>query len=416
MSSLFARGGRTAWAQYTKVLEDLVRPAGRDGRVQALSVAEFAAWDTPHVNYNRHLRSTAADRLGRWAAVGSFVGGSVSGGYLEFLRCVQASVSRALPAADRSALETASRKVWRLREEARTLALEISARWRAQQRDMEAGRVALATRRQFEEQRGFPLLRAQLAQRIAAAQDAYDYLVDRLGGDVATVGRALSQCHAAAHCLALPESPEDDTDSETDTWPVVLSQTVEGDLAALRRETSRRRLTLADGVPHSAAFAAEWDGCFGIDLPFWGVSGGADGPAVGERLSERTGSVALAFENVAAFTVHRGGWFRPELLRAYGGSTPGAWGKEGYLNVIPTALLVARGVTASATLPTAEKAQVLATFDAGGAIRVGAFTFGGSSASTVLQSTCQATHEGVRLADISERALIIGLVATCPSF
>ena len=69
MSRIFATGDWTAWAQYTKVLEDFVGPTDEDIRVQALSVAEIAGWDTAHVNYNRYLQFRLSDRLGRWAVV-----------------------------------------------------------------------------------------------------------------------------------------------------------------------------------------------------------------------------------------------------------------------------------------------------------------------------------------------------------
>ena len=159
MSSIFAEGGWTAWAQYTKVLEELVGPTARDTRVQPLSVAEIATWDTMHANYNQYLQSKVADRLGRWAAVGSFTGRSVSSSYLEFLGAVQNEASRTLPAPGRVALETYTQKVKRLRDDAYNLENEISLRWNHHRRDMDAGRVPITTRRQFEEQHGFAVLR-----------------------------------------------------------------------------------------------------------------------------------------------------------------------------------------------------------------------------------------------------------------
>ena len=74
MSSIFAQGGGTAWAQYTKVLEEFVGPTNSATRVQALSVAEIANWDTGHANYNSFLQGRVADRLGQLAAVGSSTG------------------------------------------------------------------------------------------------------------------------------------------------------------------------------------------------------------------------------------------------------------------------------------------------------------------------------------------------------
>ena len=98
-----------------------------------------------HANYNQFLQCKLADRLGRWAAVGSFTGRSVSSGYLEFLNAVQHEASRTLPAPERAALETYTQKVKRLRDDAYNLENKISLRWSHHRRDMDAGRVPLAT-------------------------------------------------------------------------------------------------------------------------------------------------------------------------------------------------------------------------------------------------------------------------------
>lgn len=415
MSSIFADGGWTAWAQYTKVLEELVGPNAADTRVQALSVAEIATWDTVHANYNRYLQCKVADRLGRWAAVGSFTGRSVSSSYLEFLSAVQSESSRTLPSTERAELEASGRKVKRLRNDARDLEGEIWLRWSHHRRDMDAGRVPLTTRRQFEEQHGLPVLRAQLARQVAAAQHNYYSIAQRIGGDVAVAGKALAQYYAAENGIALPQHPEDDVPGLAATWPAVRDQGLEHDIAAFKGETRRLRMTLEAGRAESAAFAASWDRCLGVSLPFWSISGGAAGSSYDERTSRETQSVTISLENMTSFGVRRANWFRSDLLDAYSTRTPGAWGRDGYLNVVPTAFIMARGVTVTAAMPTDEKTYAQRTFDAGGAIRVGPFTFGGGEASAVIQSTCETTAAGLKIVDTSGRALIVGLAALCPS-
>jgi hypothetical protein len=415
MSSIFAERGQTAWAQYTKVLEDFVGPTDADTRVQALSVAEIANWDTPHANYNRYLQCRMADRLGRWAAVGSFTGRSVSSGYLEFLCAVQGEVSRTLPSAERAALEASCRRVKRLREDARNLEIEIALRWNDYRRDMDAGRVPFKSRRQFEEQQGFPVLRAQIARQVDTAQHDHDAIVHGIGGDVGAAGDSLAQYYAAENGIALPDHPEDDTPCLAAGWPILRDQGLDGDVAALKGDTRRLRMTLGDGGSESPAFAAGWDHYLGVSLPFWSISGGTAGSSYDERTSRETRSVTIALENVASFGVWRAKWYQPELLDAYGAATPGAWTRDGYLNVVPTAFILARGVTVTAAMPTDEKIYAQRTFDAGGAIRVGPFTFGGGGASATIQSTCETTSAGLKIVDTSGRALILGLTALCPS-
>jgi hypothetical protein len=415
MPRIFAAGGCTAWAQYTKVLEDFVAPADKDTRVQALSVAERANWDTTYANYNRYLQCKVSDRLGRWAAVGSFTGRSVSSGYLEFLSAVLSEASRALPSCERALLEGSSRKVKRLRDDIGNLQSEISFLWSHQRRDMDAGRVPLTTRRQFEEQRGFAGLRAQIARKIVAAQQDFRSIVDRIGGDVGVVGDALAQYYATENGIALPESPEDDVPELADGWPVLRDQRLEGDMAALMGQSGRVRMTLAAGRAGSPAFAARWDSCLGVSLPFWGVAGGVAGASYDERTSGETLSITIALASMASFRVRRADWYRPALLHAYGAMAPGAWSQEGYLNVIPTGFILARGVTVTATVPTDAKTYVQQTFDAGGTIRIGPFTFSGGQASATIRSTCETTPTGLKIFDTSGRALIVGMTAFCPS-
>jgi hypothetical protein len=415
MPSIFAEGGLTAWAQYTKVLEELVGSSAPDTRVQALSVAEIATWDTVHATYNQYLQYKLADRLGRWAAVGSFTGRSVSSGYLEFLSAVQNEASRTLPAPERAALETYTQKVKRLRDDAHNLEKEISLRWNHHRRDMDAGRVPLATRRQFEEQHGFAELRTQIARKVTDAQRGYNFIVQRIGGDVAVVGDALARYYAAENGVALPQHPEDDMPGLADSWPMAQDQGLDHDIAAFKGETKRLRMTLEAGRPQSAASAASWDLCLGVSLPFWSITGGTAGSSYDERTSRKTRSVTISVENMASFGVRRANWYRPALLDAYGEMAPGAWGRDGYLNVIPTAFILAHGITVTAAMPSDEKTYAQRTFDAGGAIRVGPFTFGGGEASAVIRSTCETTSTGLKIADISGRALIVGLAALCPS-
>lgn len=415
MSSIFAQGGGTAWAQYTKVLEEFVGPTDSATRVQALSVAEIANWDTGHANYNSFLQGRLADRLGQWAAVGSFTGRSVSSGYLEFLSALQSEVSRLLPAAERAALEAAGRKVKRLRGDAHSLEREISLRWSHHRRDMDAGRVPLTTRRDFEDQRGLPVLRAQIARQVATAQRDFDTIVHQIGGDNGVVGDALSAYFAAENGVALPERPEDDVPELADGWPVFRSQGLERDITLLRNATRRHTLTLAAGRAGSKAFATAWDGCVGMPIPFWSISGGVAGTSYDERTGEETASVTIAVENLVSFGVWRGSWYRPALLDTYAAMTPGAWNRDGYLNIIPTAFILARGITVTAVMSATAKTYAKHTFDAGGGLRVGPFTFGGGGGSTTIQSTCETTSAGLKIVDISGRALIVGMTAMCPS-
>jgi hypothetical protein len=174
-------------------------------------------------------------------------------------------------------------------------------------------------------------------------------------------------------------------------------------------------MTLEAGRPQSAASAASWDLCLGVSLPFWSITGGTAGSSYDERTSRQTRSVSISVENMASFGVRRANWYRPALLDAYGEMAPGAWGRDGYLNVIPTAFILARGITVTAAMPSDEKTYAQRTFDAGGAIRVGPFTFGGGEASAVIRSTCETTSTGLKIVDISGRVLVVGLAALCPS-
>jgi hypothetical protein len=196
---------------------------------------------------------------------------------------------------------------------------------------------------------------------------------------------------------------------------VFRNQGLSGDIAAFKRSIGRLVLTLAKDGAESEAFATSWDGCTGVALPFWSISGGSAGSSYDEFAGRETLSVTFALENVASFGVWRGQWFQPALLDAYGSTKPGLAGCDGYLNVIPTAFILARGVTVTAAMPSEVKTYAQQTFDAGGAIRVGPFTFGGGGGSATIRSTCETTSTGLKIVDTSGRALIVGLTAICLS-
>ena len=141
----------------------------------------------------------------------------------------------------------------------------------------------------------------------------------------------------------------------------------------LQRRDKRLRMTLEAGRPESAASAASWDLCLGVSLPFWSITGAPPAPPTTNARAERPGRSRSRWRTwplrrPARELVPAG------LLDAYGEMAPGAWGRDGYLNVIPTAFILARGITVTAAMPSDEKTYARRTFDAGGAIRVGPFT------------------------------------------
>lgn len=414
MASIFALGGQTAWSQYTKVLEDFVGATDPEIKVQALSVSSPVEWDSPHENYNRFLQCDLANSLGQWSAVGNFTGRHVSEGYLEFLSTIQSTVSTALTPAEQALLDTASRKVKQLRGDAANLEDEIATRWFTYKRDMDAGRVPPLTRRQFEQQRGYEAQRSQIKMQIDIAQADYDSVVNRAGGDVRVVGNALTQYYAAQNEIALPESADDDVPELKDYWPLFKKQTIIGDVAQFKTQTFRQTIAMAAGRTESSSFSSSWGGSFGISTPFFGISGGASGSSYDERSSSETTDVSITVENMAEFRVYRSQWYQPTLFDIYGSRARGAWNQGGYLNVIPISFILARGLTVTASTSSEVKTYSKQTFDGGGGVRIGPFSFGGGGGSTSIHATCDTTASGLKITDISGRALVIGVKAVRP--
>lgn len=156
---------------------------------------------------------------------------------------------------------------------------------------------------------------------------------------------------------------------------------------------SYSNVTLLSGEIHTSSSSAfgSWSAGGGLDFGLFSIGGGGGRKWSSYSLHQDTTDLSLSFQ-FARVDIRRP-WLKENLFSTTGWSVEGR-GKSAYSNgrldssntgvfpLLPVAFIVARNVRATAKWSTYDKQVFSQTFQGGGGIRIGPFSFGGGSSST----------------------------------
>ena len=169
----------------------------------------------------------------------------------------------------------------------------------------------------------------------------------------------------------------------------------------------------------SSSYEHRWSAGGSASYGFFNVGGSASGGNIERHFREGTQALRMSFKRLVLGTVTRGKWFDGGLVS----SAPyykwvdadEYWGANGTLNLIPTGVIIGRGLTIEIdTSQTAyDEFQSWYQQSAGGGFSFGPWSVGGSEGSSTSSDSVTNTSSGqtVRIVDNSAQAYLIGVIS-----
>lgn len=420
--SMFAGDRSEAWSVlHQQLLDFLNLPAEQLGvGVQPLAVAARAEWDTGNTRLNVFHQQQVANAVPTWTPLYERAGGgakNVPDEYRAFLDRLNSKIIADTPQIDGRKLEQLSREREELLRE--MAQFNEDTRRRYTEYAVSTPPPARLSRNEWERKYGYSGQRENLVGRLDYLNGLYLQEVNTAGGELLEIGRAISELGAENQRIALP-SNEFELELGEDTWSYYYKSYVAGNLKHFLGEAAARTFAIDSASRRSTSFESRWRVSAGASwFGLFTASGAAENVEVQRSWENTSTSVSVTFANVQRFDVVRGPWFKAGLLDQFRDRLPGEfWGPGGRLNLIPSAVVLAHGLTVSVK-GSREAGTYLYEYKrraGGGGFRIGPFGFGGrgSSTTSLEQTTVEVNSDGFTVQDRSGRAMILAVVSSRP--
>jgi hypothetical protein len=414
----FSSDKMTAWSQYHRAIQDLLGDAQPEIVVQPLAVAARAEWDTDKPLYNLYLRQRFANAMPTWTPLYNDSQAALHEQYRAFLRKASQKIISTGQVPNESLLKSLMEEVDKTGERLQKLEEEIRKEW-----EKYAKTVPLEvreTRDEWEQQNGYSGRRAVLQEKADTALGRYFQEMSKVGPRFAAVGEAVAALGARSARMALPDSYDLADPQFRDSWETYYRATIVGNIETFKLETNTLSMTVKDTSAQSSEFVSRWNVSGGASYGFFAFGRASVSSETVQRNWENdTTEIGISFKNVGLFPVEYGQWFRGGLVNEFLRDLDEKdWGPDGYLNLIPTAVLLGRGLKLN--IKTSEQAgssfNSWRQTNASAGFRIGPFGFGGSGGQTTSHSNTQVTgtNTDLTIEDTSGRAYAIAVLSRRP--
>lgn len=268
---------------------------------------------------------------------------------------------------------------------------------------------------QWETDFGFSATRFTYQQEVNAAVGAYMREVNTAGGDLLEVGRALSAFSDPRQRIPLPQDADDS--ASPDSWQYWYRAGLSDDISRFLSDTYSAEIELTDTATRTHRFEDRWSGGASVSfMGFFGAGGGVSNETLRTHAENDTRRVNIKFENIQAFAVERGQWFKGGIIARFRDRMPaGFWGEGGRLNLIPTSVILVRGlkIEVDTSAAVADYYFNKRTVGGGAGFRIGPWRVRGSGSRTTIEESydMRRTANGFVLEDTSGRAQVLAVAS-----
>jgi hypothetical protein len=415
---IFNNLGESAWAQYhRRIVENIVGGESDGIVVQPAAVAIRAEWDTNNAARNLWFKQDVANSLPAWGPLYRRTGLYLPDSYKALLDKLNSKLISGSGIPDKKKLEKLDEERSDIRALIDKLEDKANELWEKYVRKTPV--PLLKTRAKWEEDEGFSGQREDLQHRLEIVEGAYLVIVNDAGGDLAEVGRAVSALGAQNQQIALPFD-EEMVELGKDYWQYYYVTSLDGDIFKFKSESAPNSFTLKHGQSETTNFQGRWNAgvSFGWCL-FFSASGGVEHEDRSEKFKADTEEITINYENLAAFNIKRGQWYKEGLVRRFADNiNQSFFEQDGSLPLIPTQIILAHGLSIDVKVGTESRDYFYNrhTVSGGGGFSLGPFSIGGGGSSTTTYENLKVekTSSGLHIEDTSGRAVLLAVISQCP--
>lgn len=146
------------------------------------------------------------------------------------------------------------------------------------------------------------------------------------------------------------------------------------------------------------------------------MSGSASNETIRTHAENDTGKINIHCDNIQAFSVDRGMWFKAGLISRFRDRMPaGFWGQGGRLNLIPASVVLVRGVHITVETSTEVTDYLFNKRTVGGSagFSIGPWRVGGGGSRTTIEESysMNRTANGFEIKDTSGRGQALAVIS-----
>jgi len=279
---------------------------------------------------------------------------------------------------------------------------------------------AILPRPQWEVQYGYDTDRANYKRQISAINARYFIELNNVGADLAEIGRTLAALDNQTQLVSLPSTSELINLPKED-WDVFYRTFLDADIGQFKQENAPFTITINQDSQKTTTFSSSWHAEVSIGWGlFFSASGSIENDEQTRHWQNDTTDLRISFKNIKPFNIIRGNWFKGGLIPRFLERLPRSFWDQttGRLNVIPTQLVLAHGLSVDITTSDTVGDYVYQRHQAsgGGGVGIGPFKFGGGGGSTTVyeNTTVVKTGTGLHIEDTSGRAVVLAIISERP--
>jgi len=417
MAHIFENDGRDAWAALHKgILAGLAGDVEPQGVIiQPLQVAERADWDSTNTLLNIYREQRIANQMPTWNAIYiPNAGINVPDEYQAFLDQLNSKIITDSGVADKDKLKRINDERVAAQDKLQKNEYSVNKQWDRYVAN-NRGKPPLS-RPQWETEFGYAATRNNYRAEVDLANAAYATEVKNAGGDLLEVGRAISALSDPRQRIPLPQD-EYDAEQTSENWQYWYRAGLSDSLQNFLKDTYNWTIELAEESVRTTKFEERWSGGASVSyFGFFGASGGVSNETIKTHAEIDTSSISINFKNIQSFAIDRGSWFKAGLISRFRDRMPpGFWGQAGRLNLIPTSVVLVRGMKIEVKTSSQVTDYFFNKRTTGGSagFSIGPWRVGGSASKVTVEENYDMvrTATGFTLEDVSGRAQILAVMS-----
>lgn len=197
-------------------------------------------------------------------------------------------------------------------------------------------------------------------------------------------------------------------------WIKVLKQGVGVDIFRFKKGSNNQGFSIDSASTESTTISTRWGGTLGVRRGIFSFKGSFEATRLEEEAYQKSTSVSLGFEHFGEFPLERSEWFSKYIIDRFGALLPEFWGPRGYLSVIPTSVVLAKGISINIVTDETHTSKAETHFRAGGSIGFGPFNFGGGNYRDYIHSSFENRGNNFSIRSTNDDVYVIGYRCATP--
>lgn len=411
-----------AWNLYLKVLEEMVGDSNspEEETFQPLAVLKQADWDNvDKPNFNLYREYMVSNLLPRWGGMGTDSGKKLTEVYGDFLaRLIKiisqdAGSSTQLNDEDKKRikefdlLHTESKKDEKFYNE------KAKIEWEEYLMDNESNPYRLSQYEFYNQNSNWIIAQGYKDQATSYAYQILKIMEKTQDPDLRILNVVRNNFEKNPLMkIRLPERA--DWEDEIYKMALFLKQDISGDIFRFKRETLEQTKTINSSTSESRTVSTSWSGSVGINYGPFSFGGGGSGSRLEQEARDKATSVTMTFNNIQEFSIERSDWFSMYIIERYGKRLPEFWGENGLFNVIPTSIVLVKGIRVNVVSSNSYSKRVEEHFQAKKSVGWGPFKFSAKYRRDSIYSKIEVNGDSFTITSLTDDAYILGFRCALP--